>query len=228
MGVPHYNETTTTMKYQLLLIAAVAALAIATHPDDTVPEDIRIMPSLVQITTPKCSTLSIHSTMKYKGHDIGARCKCSPSDDKKNPNCGCTGSSNTWNHRAKDCAPLPAKVKAKKRCECTIDNGYSMDGKGWGPTITNKSTKKIKKFHRKNKKWCTKAGTKKLGCNNFRRIHCYGCRHVKLYDDDDGNWLGPKPQDVVLRSSCDKPVEWKSSHDLRDDVKTIDLGKACA
>merc|ERR1711971_1234765 len=87
MGVPHYNETT-TMKYQLLLIAAVAALAIATHPDDTVPEDIRIMPSLVQITTPKCSTLSIHSTMKYKGADIGARCKCSPSDDKKNPNCG--------------------------------------------------------------------------------------------------------------------------------------------
>merc|ERR1711977_312619 len=199
MGVPHYNETTTTMKYQLLLIAAVAALAIATHPDDTVPEDIRIMPSLVQITTPKCSTLSIHSTMKYNGHDIGARCKCSPSDDKKNPN-----------------------------CECTIDNGYSMDGKGWGPTITNKSTKKIKKFHRKNKKWCTKPGTKKRGCNNFRRIHCYGCRHVKLYDDDDGNWLGPKAHDKVLASSCDKPVEWKSSYDLRDDVKTIDLGKACA
>merc|ERR1711903_107100 len=220
----HYNETTTTtMKYQLLLIAAVAALAIATHPDDTVPEDIRIMPSLVQIKTPKCSTLSIHSTMTWNGHTLGARCKCSPSDDKKNPNCGCSSSSNKWNHRAYDCAPLPAKVKAKKRCECTIDNGFSMDGKGWGPTITNKSTKKIAKFHN----WCTKAGSKKLGCNKFRRIHCYGCQHVKLYDDDDGNWLGPKAHDKVLASSCDKAVEWKSSYDLRDDVKTIDLGKAC-
>merc|ERR1711959_75091 len=217
MGVQH--QQLSTMKYTILLIAAFAVLAIATHPDDTVPEDIRIMPSLLQEDVPACSTLSIHSGGKHHG-----RCKCSDSDDAKNPKCKCKGSHNKWGHYAKNCAPLPKKAKAKKRCQCTIDNGFSARGGGWGPKITNKSTKKIKKFH----KWCTKLGHKKLGCKNFRRIHCYGCRHVKLYDDDDGNWWGPKPQDVTLRSSCNNPVTWKSSHDLRDDVKTIGLGKACA
>jgi len=220
MGVQHhYNETTTTMK-SIFLIAAFAALAIASRSaDDTVPEedDIRIMPSLVQETSLEglASCASVLITAKSQ------RCKCTKGayDGKgRCTTCHTYGQSTGYGFNGECGAMPPAPPKV---CECTVDTGNGMftiktDG---GP------------YKAGNAKWFDWA---KLHNKGFREITCKGCAAVEVHDDDHSGWKDHK----YVASSHDNKCcgsntcrfearGFLCSHDLCDDVNKIALNGGC-
>merc|ERR1711959_46546 len=232
MGVPHYNETTTTMKYQLLLIAAVAALAIATHPDDTVPEDIRIMPSLVQADA-EMGCAGLKDCTKYFS-DAKMTVKVSGKKKKMSRSCCCKGKTKFAN----GCSP---KRPGPKKCTCTIKNDKSHKQNVF-------SSEGSKAVTVKNKVW---GGT-------FRGMTCTGCEYVKVTDADPNTFWGGHAQDIYLgknsaarhaakgdkrmkgamgnnKSCCGKKPcsveeiagKVHAFHDLRDDVGEIVMQGAC-
>jgi len=215
MGVQHhYNETTTTMK-SIFLIAAFAALAIASRSaDDLVPEedDIRIMPSLVQESAkglPQCADI-YNDAMQHQY--MSQRCLCIPGsqeDGGKNKKYAAKYKAKGY----KGCYKWGQKVlnkiipsKRPKGCDDAWGISHAKDCSPPRPkkkapkkctcTIKNAKSHKQHVFSSEGGKAVTVKNAKWGGL--FRGMTCTGCEYVKVTDADPNTFWGGYAQDVYL------------------------------